>query len=525
MTDCLSDRGDVAGVLCQGEPGRRSLGGRVAPLLGLLLLLAAWLCGCATQSSAEAPTPHRERPNGEMAKQTEKERRAPPPPCSSASAQGKKEFAMKGLDDRKSAFLILQNLPLRIAHLGGRESLAVVLVLGADEPFSRTFSDGDVKAELADGNVVVASHVAIGPLWTVGMEPPEGRDFLHVSSSRALSMCVDGREVQINPTYAAALNGGVSAKFNKGGEDRVIWFIFPIDAKKAGLVNRFRLGDIALEKSTPASEAAPVVESTIISADPASARAIRVVPSLESKGRRRAPKSLGIPEMNPDQMWLSSVPLGLKVYLAPVAVDGSFAQMQKRSMGNGWISTERSHPAVDKAYYRGETPVLLERVPPGHYLLAVVQKQSPATLDPTLKTIVLVSSDLSSDWGKKFRAGDLEEPNPVIYLVKKEPDHPSSIVVSAVDLDQSIVELRALYPDGQNFVFDEDRLRAELNAHPLLKGIDPKQLDLGVDLLRRGGKATIRNASMHARVTVELRPAGMWSLTSQIQLAHGGASR
>jgi hypothetical protein len=217
-------------------------------------------------------------------------------------------------------------------------------------------------------------------------------------------------------------------------------------------------------------------------------------------------------------MWLSSVPLGLKVYLAPVAVDNSFAQMQKRSMGNGWVSTERSHPSVDKAYYRGETPVLLERVPPGHYLLAVVQKQSPATLDPTLKTIVLVSSDLSSDWGKKFRAGDLEEPNPVVYLVKKEPDHPSSIVVSAIDLDQSIVELRALYPDGQNFVLDEDRLRAELNAHLLLKGIDPKQVDLGIELLRRGGKATIRNASMHARVTIELRPAGMWSLTSQIHV-------
>jgi hypothetical protein len=120
---------------------------------------------------------------------------------------------------------------------------------------------------------------------------------------------------------------------------------------------------------------------------------------------------------------------------------------------------------------------------------------------------------------QRYASNQLTESFPVVYSVSREIVSQGTTIFSTVNWDAADQRIEAAYPKERNFEFDEQRLRAELSAGPVARGVTAEETDATMERLRRGGIAVLRNPSLQSRLWVHLLPGGRWKTTSQIDAA------
>jgi hypothetical protein len=213
----------------------------------------------------------------------------------------------------------------------------------------------------------------------------------------------------------------------------------------------------------------------------------------------------------------SSIPVGLEIYVAPIEIDSTAAKADGR-----WVANGAKHPVVSKSYRRGNTPILLENVIAGDYLVALVQ---PVNLAQEfhiegVKTVAWVNAgEIDEKWMQRYASNQLTEAFPVVYSVSQEVVSQGATIFSTVNWDGADQRIQAAYPKERNFEFDEERLRTEFSAEAVAQGVTVQETDTTMERLRRGGIAVLRNPSLQSRVWVQLLPGGRWRTSSQINAA------
>jgi hypothetical protein len=163
----------------------------------------------------------------------------------------------------------------------------------------------------------------------------------------------------------------------------------------------------------------------------------------------------GIPKLGPGQLWVSSVPVGLEVWI-------------------GDYSRHRAKPV-------GRTPLVLRASDVGSEVTVVLQKSEfggelPIQYDLTdytaLNTHASWDGPIDLSRGLTYRVDSAKKPI-VIALFQ-----PRSVPFS---------DWARRYPPGSNFQFSENAVRRDLAA----RGVPNESVRLGVQLLHRGGKVAL----------------------------------
>ncbi|HKQ79938.1 MAG TPA: hypothetical protein VJ810_39965 [Blastocatellia bacterium] len=162
-------------------------------------------------------------------------------------------------------------------------------------------------------------------------------------------------------------------------------------------------------------------------------------------------KGLGMPKLESGEVWISSIPVGLKLYVANHAIPKT----------------------PDESNYKGITPQKF-KLDGGKYKFAiVVKKDSRAAFDPTLSQIKMTP----------LAGGELS----IEYSFEKKTDDPLTMIVLATPKDISLDSLNKYYPQGNNFDFRDEEVRSIFRTI----GVSDVDANKAIPLLHRNGKVII----------------------------------
>lgn len=187
--------------------------------------------------------------------------------------------------------------------------------------------------------------------------------------------------------------------------------------------------------------------------------------------KKSPPPRYGIPKLRPGQLWITSVPVGAEVYLGPKVADKPI----------------------------GRTPLLLNARTAGAPVTVNLPKKSyggelPNQLDlldftaETTHTIVHKDGEVVTDLSRA-----------VTYRI---PLHKPTLIALFQPRTLELSEWARRYPPGRNFSFREERVRKDLAG----RGVPSVQIDLGIELLRRGGKVALPGRD--GWLIAEVQPSG-----------------
>jgi len=188
-----------------------------------------------------------------------------------------------------------------------------------------------------------------------------------------------------------------------------------------------------------------------------------------------------------DSLLITSVPLGLKVYLSQDTGTAPGAHWDQETEGKG-VPLVDAHAALDERHFKGKTPLLLRNVAPGEYLLALVPvtildaHHEKSAIDDTLMQRAFVAFEPLKP--SSFKDG---LKGAAVYSITKRPDTADSLLVLALASDASLDDMEAHYPSEDTFFIDPDVGAAKLRAAGLPEELIPRILAL----LRRGGKLVL----------------------------------
>jgi len=199
-----------------------------------------------------------------------------------------------------------------------------------------------------------------------------------------------------------------------------------------------------------------------------------------------------------DELFVATVPAGLKVYLSPDADAGKTA---RRDPEDGTPLVEK-HEAIDESNLKGVTPLSLS-LTPGNYLLAIGpimlfdENYRIGTIDPSQDARAFVSFEpLGPKVAASFKDGLT---GAAIYEVTKHPSARQVVVVLACGWDTTLEMLEADYPKGANFSFDDLQLRKDLIEAKL----PDSDLDRVIALLSRGGRVWLPRGDLGWSVAID----------------------
>jgi hypothetical protein len=180
-----------------------------------------------------------------------------------------------------------------------------------------------------------------------------------------------------------------------------------------------------------------------------------VILALTTGAKSSGPK-YGIPKLKPGQLWVSSVPVGLEVYIG------------KRQVGKPAGRTPLLLPSARKV---SDVTVVLPKPKDGE-LPGQFDFADYTAATTTAKTHVegQVTVDVSRALTYAVDAG-------------KKP----TLIALFQSKSASLSDWARRYPPGSNFRFPEDRTRRDLVA----RGVPPDFVDLGIQLLQKGGKVSL----------------------------------
>lgn len=237
-----------------------------------------------------------------------------------------------------------------------------------------------------------------------------------------------------------------------------------------------------------------------------------------SSSRRDAESRYRMPSVGPNDMWISSIPPGMKVYVAPEAEE---AEAEQSSAEEGWTPLLAEHYVISDKNLKGTTPIRLRNVNPGNYLVAIApiaildrELNSTGTADPTMtiKALVRFFPLASPQDMEAIRSGRVNPEGAFVYSIRKEPDESKPVIILAIPDESSAEVLDSLYPKGQNFEFDNEALKEDLRQRHVSESDIPSCLEL----LHRGGKVRVKRGDL--RWIVEITGNNTWNIDMQAKL-------
>jgi hypothetical protein len=192
----------------------------------------------------------------------------------------------------------------------------------------------------------------------------------------------------------------------------------------------------------------------------------------------------GIPEdLKPSQLWVSSVPVGLDVEI---------------------------YKGSKEIFLKGQTPITVE-LEPGRYVIEVIGNRARGTFERSFGII----SDRPKDRpngdviAREKKEGGLEIFLGLPFEVEKVADKPMTLIVLFQPRVKSLDELDSLFPESDNFVFDEVAIKKILSEKGVLEQDIPKALSL----LRRGGKLFLEGKGY--TFIIEITASNNWKIIEE----------
>jgi hypothetical protein len=188
-------------------------------------------------------------------------------------------------------------------------------------------------------------------------------------------------------------------------------------------------------------------------------------------GAQQSTPAYAVPVVAPGEFWVSSVPLGAKVYGADDETD---------------LRSEKN--------FLGRTPLLLKSKP--RFISLGVDSDD---IEKRLSLGRHPGNDDFVDWTAESVTSSLRQDGGlwgIFIFLTYRPDYARRKTLIALfqvrDIDFDNVA--ALYPSGDNFKFDDTHLKAALTQKEYT-GLTPAQIDQAVTLLHRGGKAALESSA------------------------------
>jgi hypothetical protein len=188
-------------------------------------------------------------------------------------------------------------------------------------------------------------------------------------------------------------------------------------------------------------------------------------------GAQQSARKYSAPAVAADEFWVSSVPLGAKVY-----------------------ATDDEAKLRSNETFVGRTPLLLKSRPRFIVLgfdTSDLKKRLSLARDPE-------TGDFLDSTAHSFAMGLRQEGGRWGFTIFHEyrPDYArrKTLVALFQTRGADFDSVAALYPPGDNFRFDDSQLRVVLNEKPY-SGFTPAQIDKAIQLLRRGGKVALESGA------------------------------
>ena len=214
-------------------------------------------------------------------------------------------------------------------------------------------------------------------------------------------------------------------------------------------------------------------------------------------------KALSAPD--PGSILVLSVPGKLKVYFGENTD-------KKEPEKSGWVPMKKSDSLIELKNLMGETPLLLQDIKPGNYLLGIAPiialhpDFKRGDIDNTLTVnSVVVFGGVPTGYPPPKEASK----GAAIYSVTKKENTPLRVIVLAYSQDAGLEELKPLYPADDVFQFDEQGFLADLKKKTAGIFSETQANDI-VSLLRRGGKIVVTFGDI--KIMSEIKVDQAWEL-------------
>jgi len=180
-----------------------------------------------------------------------------------------------------------------------------------------------------------------------------------------------------------------------------------------------------------------------------------------------------VPELKENQIWITSIPVGLKVYISN--------------------NEEDIYSNEDKL--KGRTPYIMDLNPDNIYLAICLDDADKLSGDIySISAEKVVNQIVVKDGKGKFLS----------YKIYNLKDYKDKILISLFHFKQlSLNQMSFLYPQGKYFEFDKEFARKEILENSKLSS---EEIDLVIDLLSRGGKVFLNCQS--GLCSIEIHPDG-----------------
>ncbi|OGU75877.1 MAG: hypothetical protein A2V93_01870 [Ignavibacteria bacterium RBG_16_34_14] len=242
-----------------------------------------------------------------------------------------------------------------------------------------------------------------------------------------------------------------------------------------------------------------------------------------------------MPQLRADQVWISSIPTGLNVYFAE---DTTTYKKEEEGWAKLYDIKSNKYYLMEKKYLKGKTPVLINNISEGNYLIGIepidfiiIKKSNDPyafgsdiswhNFDPTLTPVALVTpiplqeppSLVESYQKGKFKGGA------IVYSFPKSDSAGSSVIIlTSTDSTITDVKTTALYPNGNNYSFDDAKLKNNLMDYGFFVGDFETQIPDILNLLHRGGKVIA--GDNNTWFVVELVGPNKWSIVMKIKVVN-----
>jgi hypothetical protein len=193
-----------------------------------------------------------------------------------------------------------------------------------------------------------------------------------------------------------------------------------------------------------------------------------VLPNFIFAQTDKSVNKYGIPNLKPNEVWVSSIPLNLKVYVA-----------------------EQEANIVSDKYFVGRTPLVINLKTSRCFVACVAEDiaDSFAELERGYIFSVQKLMDVTakSAIGKMFVDATGKGKFEAILIYEIDYSKAQTLIALFQPRGISFDKLVSLYPAGNNFSFDEATLRQTIAQY----NISQSEVDEAIKLLHRGGKIAI----------------------------------
>jgi len=203
-----------------------------------------------------------------------------------------------------------------------------------------------------------------------------------------------------------------------------------------------------------------------------------VVLALTTGAQKSSRSRYGIPKLKPGQLWISSVPVGLEVYLG------------KRQAGK---------PA-------GRTPLLLPSARGVSDVTVVLPKAKPDEELPS--QFDFADHTASTTTSKTHVEGEVKVDVSRALTYPVDAGSKPTLIALFQPKSAPLSDWARRYPPGSNFRFPVDRARRDLVA----LGVPSEFVTLGIQLLRKGGKVSLPSAK--GWIVAEVTASGEVSISN-----------